>query len=79
METNLGKAKPTRHLPTRAEQLTSLQSESFDVLIIGGGATGAGCAVDSATRGNEPSRRHQNHYFLSLLFAIRFEDCNGGV
>jgi alkyl hydroperoxide reductase subunit AhpF len=55
METNLGKAKPTRHLPTRAEQITSLQSESFDVLIIGGGATGAGCAVDAATRGNKNS------------------------
>ncbi|XP_059484896.1 glycerol-3-phosphate dehydrogenase, mitochondrial-like [Neocloeon triangulifer] len=51
METNLSKTKPTRHLPTRAEQIESLQKESFDVLIIGGGATGAGCAVDSATRG----------------------------
>jgi glycerol-3-phosphate dehydrogenase len=52
MESNLSKAKTTRHLPTRAEQIASLQSESFDVLIIGGGATGAGCAVDAATRGN---------------------------
>ncbi|XP_065352683.1 glycerol-3-phosphate dehydrogenase, mitochondrial [Cloeon dipterum] len=51
METNLAKVKSTRHLPTRAEQLDSLKKESFDVLIIGGGATGAGCAVDAATRG----------------------------
>ncbi|CAB3366086.1 Hypothetical predicted protein [Cloeon dipterum] len=51
METNLAKVKTTRHLPTRAEQLDSLKKESFDVLIIGGGATGAGCAVDAATRG----------------------------
>lgn len=40
-----------RHLPTREEQLKSLQTESFDVVIIGGGATGAGCALDAATRG----------------------------
>ena len=26
-------------------------TEQFDVLVIGGGATGAGCAVDAASRG----------------------------
>lgn len=40
-----------RHLPTRDEQIKSLQSESFDVLIIGGGATGSGCALDACSRG----------------------------
>ncbi|KAF2881657.1 hypothetical protein ILUMI_24514 [Ignelater luminosus] len=40
-----------RHLPPRDEQIKSLQTESFDVVIIGGGATGAGCALDSVTRG----------------------------
>lgn len=45
------KIRPTRHLPTRAEQLQSLKKESFDVLIVGGGATGSGCAVDAVTRG----------------------------
>ncbi|XP_019533361.1 glycerol-3-phosphate dehydrogenase, mitochondrial isoform X1 [Aedes albopictus] len=41
-----------RTLPSRAEQVKSLQSgEEFDVLIIGGGATGAGCALDAVTRG----------------------------
>ncbi|NXR47702.1 GPDM protein, partial [Hippolais icterina] len=40
------------HLPTREEQLLALQSgEEFDVLVIGGGATGCGCALDAATRG----------------------------
>ncbi|KAK5645639.1 hypothetical protein RI129_004103 [Pyrocoelia pectoralis] len=38
-------------LPTRDEQIKSLQTESFDVVIIGGGATGAGCALDATTRG----------------------------
>jgi glycerol-3-phosphate dehydrogenase len=44
--------KRARKLPMRAEQLQALQSgEEYDVLIIGGGATGAGCALDSCTRG----------------------------
>ncbi|CAG9825041.1 unnamed protein product [Phaedon cochleariae] len=43
--------KPKRVLPTRDEQIKSLQSEKFDVVVIGGGATGAGCALDAATRG----------------------------
>ena len=41
--------------PTRASSLASLASSSlsspFDVLIIGGGATGTGVALDAATRG----------------------------
>ncbi|CAH1961953.1 unnamed protein product [Acanthoscelides obtectus] len=45
------RVKPKRILPTRDEQIKSLQSECFDVVIVGGGATGAGCALDSCTRG----------------------------
>lgn len=41
-------------VPSRAEQLVRLsegtKKNPFDVLIIGGGATGAGCALDAATR-----------------------------
>lgn len=44
--------KRARKLPPRSEQIVSLQgNEEYDVLIIGGGATGAGCALDSCTRG----------------------------
>ncbi|NXI80340.1 GPDM protein, partial [Rhipidura dahli] len=40
------------HLPTREQQIQALQSSGeFDVLVIGGGATGCGCALDAATRG----------------------------
>src|SRR6187549_457949 len=35
----------------RAEALQRLQQESFDVVVIGGGITGAGCALDAASRG----------------------------
>ena len=41
-------------VPSRQEQLRKLANGSehnpFDVLIIGGGATGAGCALDAVTR-----------------------------
>ncbi|XP_063529469.1 glycerol-3-phosphate dehydrogenase, mitochondrial isoform X2 [Cydia strobilella] len=41
-----------RPLPSRTEQITSLQGgHTYDVLIIGGGATGVGCALDACTRG----------------------------
>jgi glycerol-3-phosphate dehydrogenase len=36
---------------SRAEALSALQQESFDVVVIGGGITGAGVALDAATRG----------------------------
>ena len=35
----------------REAQVERLKNESFDVLVIGGGATGAGVALDAATRG----------------------------
>ena len=38
-------------LPTRKEQIRRLREDEFDVLVIGGGATGSGCALDAATRG----------------------------
>jgi len=38
-------------LPTRATQLQALQEKHFDVLVIGGGATGCGVALDAASRG----------------------------
>jgi len=38
-------------LPTRHQQLAALRSKSFDVLVIGGGATGCGVALDAISRG----------------------------
>src|SRR5438874_1682620 len=35
----------------RAESLRRLADEQFDVLVVGGGITGAGCALDAVTRG----------------------------
>lgn len=39
-------------LPTRAEMIQRMKSgDEYDLVIVGGGATGTGCAVDAATRG----------------------------
>lgn len=46
-----GAQEPFLHLPSRKEQITSLKSKEFDVLVIGGGATGTGIALDATTRG----------------------------
>ncbi len=35
----------------RSQALSALQSNEFDLLVVGGGATGAGVALDAATRG----------------------------
>ncbi|XP_037552471.1 glycerol-3-phosphate dehydrogenase, mitochondrial [Nematolebias whitei] len=41
----------TDELPSRQAQLAALRdAEEFDVLVVGGGATGAGCALDAVTR-----------------------------
>ena len=38
-------------LPTRGQQLSSLEQYEFDILVIGGGATGCGVALDAVSRG----------------------------
>ena len=38
-------------MKSRAEVLKDVQNKSFDVCVIGGGATGSGCALDSQLRG----------------------------
>ena len=35
----------------RAEHLRAMRTERFDLLVVGGGITGAGVALDAATRG----------------------------
>lgn len=42
---------PQLNLAQRKRSLAAMKREEFDVLVIGGGVTGAGIAVDAATRG----------------------------
>lgn len=49
------KAPFADELPSRKEQLDALQNtQEFDVLVVGGGATGVGCALDAVTRSEFP-------------------------
>lgn len=43
--------RPSGPLPSRNELLKGLRDDDFDILVIGGGATGAGVALDAQTRG----------------------------
>lgn len=46
------KKEPVWHAPKRESELNKLKTTpEYDLLIVGGGATGAGIAVDAATRG----------------------------
>nr|CEL66611.1 TPA: glycerol-3-phosphate dehydrogenase, putative [Neospora caninum Liverpool] len=48
----VGQGGAIAHLPTsREEMIERMKKERFDVLVIGGGATGSGVALDAATRG----------------------------
>jgi len=38
-------------MKSRAKQRKNIGGKSFDVCVIGGGATGAGCALDAQLRG----------------------------
>ena len=42
---------PAAHPFQREQMLQRLQDETFDVLVVGGGITGVGVALDAATRG----------------------------
>lgn len=51
-ETRSAQSSKPLPLPTREEQIARLSSgEAFDVLVIGGGATGSGAALDAQMRG----------------------------
>ena len=47
---------------SRADAVATLTAEPFDVLVIGGGITGAGVALDAATRGYSVALIERNDY-----------------
>src|SRR4051812_49079510 len=48
----------------RADAIDALHSEPFDVLVIGGGITGAGVALDAATRGYSVALVERSDYAI---------------
>ncbi len=70
---------PLPPLPTRAAFLRRAKTEKFDVLVVGGGATGCGVALDAASRGlstllveqdDFSSGWFERPFFLFLFFFI---------
>ena len=51
MAAELQQKMATAPLIPRVEQLDSLEKKEYDVLVIGGGATGCGVALDAISRG----------------------------
>ena len=48
---------------------SSQEGEGFDLLIVGGGATGAGCAVDAASRGLKVALVERDDFGAGTLVA----------
>uniref|UniRef100_UPI00358E1AF5 glycerol-3-phosphate dehydrogenase, mitochondrial isoform X2 n=1 Tax=Myxine glutinosa TaxID=7769 RepID=UPI00358E1AF5 len=62
LERQKERAEPAM-LPSRAAQLLTLHStKEFDVLVVGGGATGSGCALDAVTRGLKTALVEKNDF-----------------
>jgi len=62
----------------RNEMITRLGTESFDILIIGGGATGLGVAVDAASRGYRTALL-EAHDFAKATSSRSTKLVHGGV
>ena len=57
-------------LPSRKQQIQRLKDDEFDVLVIGGGATGSGCALDAATRGLKTCKLKTNRENYLDIFEL---------
>ncbi len=62
----------------RSKNLQRLQNETFDICIIGGGASGAGCALDAALRGFKVALIEKND-FASETSSKSTKLIHGGV
>jgi glycerol-3-phosphate dehydrogenase len=62
----------------RSENIAKLKAEQFDICIIGGGATGAGCAIDASLRGLKVCLVEKND-FASQTSSKSTKLIHGGV
>jgi len=62
----------------RAEALQQIEGKSFDVCVIGGGATGSGCALDSQLRGLKTVQLEAGD-FASATSSASTKMAHGGV
>lgn len=54
--------KDAKNFPQRKEILSALKNDDYDLLVIGGGATGAGAFLEAASRGLKVALIEQNDY-----------------
>jgi glycerol-3-phosphate dehydrogenase len=65
-------------MKSRASSLRSIAGQSFDVCVIGGGATGSGCALDSQLRGFRTVQLEAGDY-ASATSSTSTKMAHGGV
>jgi glycerol-3-phosphate dehydrogenase len=65
-------------MKSRADSLRSIAGQSFDVCVIGGGATGSGCALDSQLRGFRTVQLEAGDY-ASATSSTSTKMAHGGV
>jgi glycerol-3-phosphate dehydrogenase len=65
-------------MKSRANALQSIQGQSFDVCVIGGGATGSGCALDAQLRGLKTVQLEAGD-FASATSSASTKMVHGGV
>jgi glycerol-3-phosphate dehydrogenase len=65
-------------MKSRAASLRSIAGQSFDVCVIGGGATGSGCALDSQLRGFRTAQLEADDY-ASATSSTSTKMAHGGV
>ena len=65
-------------IKSRSEQISDLKKDEYDILVIGAGATGAGVALDAATRGLKASGQ-ETDVTLHVAVAVAGSDAGAPV
>ena len=69
---------PNYEVPSREQQITKLKENSpYDILVIGGGATGTGVALDAASRKMKVALVEKDDFGAGLLFLNLLELFSG--
>ena len=66
----LNRLKASGSITKLAHGAQASEGEEFDLLIIGGGATGAGCAVDAASRGLKVALLERDDFSAGVSFIL---------
>src|ERR1700678_658887 len=77
-EPHCASAGKSGRMKTREESLRAIEGKSFDVCVIGGGATGSGCALDSQLRGFRTVQLEAGDY-ASATSSTSTKMAHGGV